>query len=74
MPKAKLPRTIEPDTKLVHYKSVGVQDAVTLCGHTDWIGQAAGEDTDAPVTCLECISIVSSIYEFAKPLSGDHAA
>lgn len=57
MKKPKMPRVLEPDEGVVHYKSDDFADAVTLCGITDWMGQAPGEDTKRSVSCNGCKAI-----------------
>jgi hypothetical protein len=57
MAKPKMPRVLEPDTGIVHYKSDDFADAVTLCGMTDWLGQTPGKDTTEALTCHGCKSI-----------------
>lgn len=63
MAKPLLERITDPAEGLVHFGSVGLQDGVTLCGQTDWIGQESGEKTDNPVTCSLCLSIVEHIQK-----------
>lgn len=41
----------------VHYTCVGVQTEQTLCNCQD------GEDTNKPVTCYACLSIVEEVLE-----------
>ena len=48
----------EPDKNLVHAPTHPGQDAVTLCNHTDWIGETEGEDTSKPIDCRECLSLI----------------
>lgn len=62
----KLLRKTEPSEGLIHYDSVGVMDAVTLCGLTDFIGQESGVETDMEVTCICCKSIVKEIQSAQK--------
>ena len=74
MAKPKLKRITEPDEGLVHYGAVGIQDAVTLCGLTDFIGATSGKATTEKVTCQGCIDLVTSVHQHAAPAAGDHAA
>lgn len=61
MAKKPLERVTEPDEGLVHYTPAPIQDAVTLCGKTDWLGETRGERTDAPATCQQCLGMVEYI-------------
>lgn len=50
---------LEPDTGEVHYCAPLGFDQVTLCGHTDWLGETRGQDHGGPATCRTCIRIVA---------------
>lgn len=68
---AKLRRVIEfdgPGGEVVHFGSVGVQDAVTLCYTTDWLqtDKRNGEETRKAVTCTDCIRMVKAIQSADK--------
>ena len=52
---------LEPSADKVHYPPAPLQDAVTLCGITDWLGhehKGDGARTGKPVTCKLCKSIM----------------
>ena len=44
-----------PSTQVVHFRSVGAQQTPMLCG---WDGGTGSADTEAEVTCVECLAIV----------------
>lgn len=69
--KPTLERVYVPEDGCVCFVAVGIQDAVTLCGLTDYIGQEDGVETKAPVTCKLCISIVKEIQESQKETFND---
>lgn len=54
----------------VHFEKVGIQDAVTLCGRTDWLDdpRERGSNTSARVTCKACIDLVSIIQSAPREL------
>jgi len=55
------PNVYEPAEDKVHAPPHPTADSVTLCGLTDTIGlpeEQQTEDTDEPIDCLECRSIV----------------
>lgn len=68
-PVRKWHRVAEPSRGLVHFESVDIMDAVTLCGLTDWIGSkdGDGETTDSAVNCRICESIVKEVLERRPP-------
>lgn len=51
----------DADNDQVHYEADGHSGNVTLCGQTDWIGQTPGEETDKPVDCEACKSVVKFV-------------
>lgn len=54
-------KVLEPDENKVHYTAPIGLDQVTLCGKSDWIGDAPGEPTTAPVDCWHCQQIVTFV-------------
>lgn len=61
-----LPRVYEPDEHTTHYASADGTDMVTLCGHTDWIGQSTGIDTQRPVDCNACQAYAAHFSRYLK--------
>lgn len=53
-----LPRITEPDENTVHYVGYPMQDAMTLCNLTDFIGATYGEKTAQPADCNMCLAMV----------------
>lgn len=65
----KLKRVVENDDRsgrIVHFQSVGIQDAVTICYKTDWLDGSGGGDTTDAVTCADCIGMVRDIQAATK--------
>lgn len=64
MPKAKrIGKVFDPVERVQHLCAPPLTDQVTLCGQTDWLGQAHGVyDTDDAVDCQPC----RWIFDFCK--------
>lgn len=63
MAKKPLVRVTDPSEGIVHFQAVGVQDGATLCYA---FNLREGVETEEPVTCPDCIGIVSAIQAAAK--------